>query len=514
MLRIFGLVFPLQEEPDFFRVIQRKLKIKKDMLRGWHLRSKKLVWRSGACAFEYIVDVEVPLELEEKILNNADYGVARVPEKIRRQPVPGEELLVEPPVIVGAGVAGYYAGLTLARAGYAPVLVERGPPMVERETDLLRGEGGFHFWTASFHNPPLDDPYSQEILDELVSLGAPESVSYETGVCLGADVMNRIWHGLQKKLQEAGGVVHPWTEMEDIIVDRDMVKGIKTNKGSMSTPLVVLATGQRAPGVLNLLAGKGVNFTPALSACGVRIEHPQKLIDEIIYRQRIKENNLPPASYNLNLRFSREKRTVYSYRDIPEGRIVSCSPQEGYISTSAIRDGYSGGNTAAIVISLHPYDYPQGALGGLDFINDLERRAYEEGQERGLPAQLLDDFIVNQPSRSLEALMPPTYRGELIPANLNRCLPKRFCQHLKGALSYFEKHYPGFYHPQLLLTGVESRVRMPVAVQKKYGFCVEGLTGLMVTGEVAGCPGSFLQLALTGIKAGEYIISRYRPSYC
>ncbi len=385
-----------------------------------------------------------------------------------------------PVVIVGAGPAGLFAALRLAERGIRVVLLERGKPVQARRRDIALlnkrgtvdpesnycfGEGGAGTYSdgklytrADKRGPVLD------VLRTLVAHGAPQDILVDARPHIGSNRLPKVVARLRHTIEAAGSTVRFGARMVDLFCDRRRVRGVRLVDGEeLDAAAVVLASGHSARDVFHMLAAAGATLEPKPFAVGVRVEHPQPLIDAIQYGRDASHPLLPAASYRLTATVG--GRGVYSFCMCPGGWIVPASTE----SDSVVVNGMSLSRrdspfaNSGIVVAVEPDDLVQlgygGVFGGVEFQTALERRAAElGGGNQVAPAQRLTDFCAARESKSLPRA---SYRPGVRAAPLHAELPAFVAERLRAALSRFARVMRGYDTSEAVAVGVESRSSSP-----------------------------------------------------
>jgi uncharacterized protein len=433
------------------------------------------------------------------------------------------------PVIVGAGPAGLFAGLRLAAAGWAPVIIERGDGLLGRigavdrfwkqgkldpESNIQYGIGGAGTFSDGKLTTRIKDPQVEEILETLVRLGAPPDILYWQYPHIGTDLLRNVVENLQNLIKDYGGEVRFRARLTDLHVDNSRVTSIQVNGNSViDTDCLVLATGNSARDIYSLLFRKGFKLEAKAFAVGLRIEHPQEVINKAQYGRWAEHPKLGPAEYHLTYKHQETGRGVYTFCMCPGGRVVGATSGFNQVVTNGmsyhVRD--SGVANAAIVATVSQNDFgAESPLAGVRFQEDLEGRAFQAGGSNYFaPVQRWGDFMKKQPSTKFGEFKP-SYLPGATAANLWDVLPEGICRAISEGILYFGKLIRGFDWPEAVLTGVETRTSAPVRVVRDERRETEGIGGVYPTGEGAGYAGGIVSSALDGWKTAEAILERYQ----
>lgn len=440
-------------------------------------------------------------------------------------------------IIVGSGPAGYFAALLMARAGLRPLVIEQGSPVVERQKKVYEfwrggrldrysnvqfGEGGAGTFSDGKLTTGVKSERKQEILEEFVLCGAPEEILYRSAPHIGTDTLSEVMPNFRRNIERLGGEVRFHTRLEDIVVKGGALRGaVVQNLTDQSTETLtceqlVLATGHSARDTVRMLRQRGVAMTPKPFAVGLRIEHPQTLINSAQYRQTddsFARQHLPPAAYKLSARLP-NGRGVYTFCMCPGGFVVAATSSADKIVTNGMsRQARSSGKAnSAVLVGVNPSDFgaETKALAGLEFQEELENQAFiAGGGDYFAPAQTVGDFLQDRLSAP-EMLNGATYRPGARPYLLGSLFPRFVTASLKEGLVQFERKLTGFATPEAILTGVESRSSSPVRIVRDQRTLMSNVRGVYPAGEGAGYAGGIMSAAIDGLKVAERICSDLR----
>ena len=494
----------------------------------------------------YTVDVKLVGAREEKVLlscrKNPDVGPA--PEVRYRCPEPGKEILAERPLIIGTGPAGLFCGYLLAKAGYRPLLLERGEDVESRtrrveefwktgvlsaDSNVQFGEGGAGTFSDGKLNTLVKDKDGRntEVLKIFVENGAPEEIRYESRPHVGTDVLSRVVKHMRERILSWGGEVRFSTRVTELVIEGGRVRGVVCENGErIDAGAVVLAIGHSARDTFAMLEKKGIPMEAKSFAVGFRVEHPQELINLSQYAQRRPEA-LPPASYKLTAKTS-EGRGVYSFCMCPGGYVVNASSEPGRLAVNGM--SYSGRNgknaNSAIIVSVTPQDYGAGGpLAGIQFQRMLEERAFRAAggavpiqryadyagteRENGSAVAEADGMVREKRERHVPADFAPAIKGAWKFADLRDILPSSVRKAFLEGMEAFDRIIPGFADDAVCLSGVESRTSSPVRIPRDETL-QSSVRGLYPCGEGAGYAGGITSAAMDGMRAAEAIAARYQ----
>ena len=429
----------------------------------------------------------------------------------------------EPVLIVGAGPAGMFAALKLLTRGYKPVILERGKDVHARKFDIARlsreglvdtdsnycfGEGG----AGTFSDGKLFTRSSKrgdirEVLHQLVQFGADPDILVSAHPHIGSDKLPQIVENIRKCIVGHGGEYHFDCRVEDIVRKADGSYELKAPCGSFSARKVILACGHSARDIYRLFVSRGWAVEAKGFALGVRVEHPQWLINKIQYHGKW-QPFMPTAEYAFVTQI--EGRGVFSFCMCPGGILVPSSTEPGELVLNGMSNSARNSKwaNAGVVVSVEPEDLPHyqkyGPLSSLEFQRDVERSMFDFSSSFKAPAQRMMDFCRRVPSANLPA---SSYHPGTVPAPLHELLPENISLRLKYAFPYVgNKLMHGYYSNEALLLGVESRTSSPVRLPRDPQTLEHvDLPGLYPCGEGAGYSGGIVSSALDGIRCAEQV---------
>jgi uncharacterized FAD-dependent dehydrogenase len=426
------------------------------------------------------------------------------------------------PVVIGCGPAGLFATLTLAERGMPPLLLERGKNVTQRVSDVNRfweegrlnpeshvhfGEGGAGTFSDGKLTSRVKNPFTARVKGILVEMGAPADILTDARPHIGTDKLRAVVVRMREKLVELGAEIRFGARVTDFIMNRNRIVGVVINEHEeIRTERVILAIGQSADDTYQKLHERGVRLEPKPFAMGLRVEHPQELINEIQYGKWHQHPELPPADYFLTARIEDMNRSVYSFCMCPGGQIIGCSASAGGVVTNGMsasrRDGLYA--NSAVVVNVRVDDFGDAPLTGLAFRREWEDRAYIcGGGNYNAPAQRLADFLKDATDG---VVGPTTFRPGVRAASLREILPGFVAEALKKGFRLFEQKMPGFASTEAHLIGVETRTSSPVRITRGPDGQSVTVAGLYPCGEGSGYAGGIISSALDGIRAARQIV--------
>lgn len=529
VVRVTGIKLSLDEDEAVLAVkIAKKLRIREsDILDYKIFRQSVDARKSRMIFFVYTVDVE--LKDGQSVLSGInDRDVTATPDMEYRFVETGQETLKHPPVVVGTGPAGLFAGLLLAQMGYRPLLLERGADVdarteavrafwktgrLDRDCNVQFGEGGAGTFSDGKLTTLIKDKRCRKIINELVLAGAPQEIAYSYKPHVGTDILKTVVKNIRKKILELGGEVRFNSRLTDIVVEKDSLQYLIINQGEkIAAQALVLAIGHSARDTFSMLHQRGLRMTPKAFSVGVRIEHPQRVIDRAQYKNFAGHARLGPAEYKLAYH-GPGGRSAYTFCMCPGGVVVAAASEDGCVVTNGMSEYARAEKNAnsALLVGVGPSDFgSEHPLAGVEFQRMWEGKAFGLGGGNfGAPVQLVGDLLADRPSLKLGGVQP-SYTGPVVPADMKECLPGYVVDTLKEAIIDFDRRLEGFALPDAVLTGVETRSSSPVRLQRDES-CCSSIGGLYPAGEGAGYAGGIISAAVDGMRVAEHIAMKYKP---
>ena len=429
-------------------------------------------------------------------------------------------------IIVGAGPAGLFAALHLIELGYKPVILERGKTVSDRKRDIAAihrehlidpdsnygfGEGGAGtFSDGKLYTRSKKRGDVGKILEVLHFHGAQDEILIDAHPHIGTNVLPRVITSIRQSILNAGGEIHFNARVTDLIINKNEVKGVVLLNGETFEGIaVVLATGHSARDIYYLLDQKKILLEAKSFAVGVRVEHPQELIDRIQYHGTKRGNYLPPATYSFVEQV--QGRGVYSFCMCPGGVVVPAATAPGEMVVNGMSSSERGGNFAnsGMVVEIHPEDLPLefqkwGTFAGLKFQADIEKQCFfQAGSTQFAPAQRLDDFVNYRNSSNL----PKTsYHPGIVASSFHEWLPTFIRLKLQEGIKQMGRKTRGYLTNEAIILGIESRTSSPLRIPRNPQ-TLEHIQAkrLFPCGEGAGYAGGIVSSAIDGERVAEMI---------
>ena len=555
-LRVNDIRVSLLKEKTLKECAADKLGIKQDALHKVQVLHRAVDARRKnniGLLYHVVVEADLPQSVSKKVLSRPGVSVF-IPAQ-PEAPQLGEVAMTERPVIIGAGPAGLTAALELAKYGYRPLVLERGRKLEKRVADVERfwqngdfdpvsnvqfGMGGAGTFSDGKLTTRVNDPVMADILQAFVKAGAPKEILTEHKPHVGTDKLRAMVQGLVAEIECLGGEVRCETQVMDFLLKKGRLAGLLLNDGTvLSTETVVLACGHSARDTYQALASRGIGMEAKAFAIGVRVEHPQVLIDKAQYGDFAGHSRLGVADYALVYHTEDRKRAAYSFCMCPGGQVVAAASEEGGVVVNGMslyqRD--SGIANSALAVNVTPDDFGAEPLAGVAFQRKYEKLAFlAGGKNYKAPAQSVQSFLqgtkptlrdvreslgefamrykegepVGKPQRPFSGTMP-SYRPGVTEAALETLLPVFVTDTLKQGIRYFGRRIQGFDGPFGILTGVETRTSAPLRVVRGEDYQSVTHAGLYPCGEGCGYAGGIMSAALDGYHVARAIMRKYKP---
>ena len=526
MLRITNLRLELKSDTaELKSAAAKRLKISENDIQSFRLIKKSVDARKKA-DIHFICAVELTTGRDTRVINRAKAKNTELAEEKKYIPVDGRELTSRP-VVVGFGPAGMFAALIMAEAGQRPIVLERGKAVEERQSDVTAfwqsrrlnpesnvqfGEGGAGTFSDGKLTTGTKDPRISKVLEEFVLAGAPQEISYEAKPHIGTDRLPSVVRGIREKIISLGGEIFFECRMTGILTKDGGLKAVKYtdrsgSEQSLETENAVLACGHSARDIFQLFMDEGIPMESKAFSVGARIEHPAGFIDKAQYGSFAGHPALGTADYKFSAHLE-NGRGVYTFCMCPGGEVTGAASEQGHIVTNGMsryrRDGEN--SNSALLVSVTPKDFGQGAMAGIAFQREIERLAFiRGGGDYSAPGQRVGDFLSGVKSTAFGA-MKPSYRPGVSPGDISCCLPNFVVSSMAEGIGMLDKRLRGFAMADAVLTAPETRSSSPVRLLRDESRQSPELKGLYPCGEGAGYAGGIVSAAVDGIKTAEGIL--------
>ncbi len=525
LVREIRLPLPAGEEEAKARAL-RLLGVGRGQVRDAAIAKLSVDARRGRPQLVYTVAVTLHSEEAEQRLAGAGKGTLVCPQPFT-VPV-GAAPLAHPPVVCGLGPAGLFAALVLARAGYRPLVLERGPEMSRRvaavaefertgvldeNANIQFGEGGAGTFSDGKLTTRIHDPLCAFVTRTLLEHGAPAEIAVRQKPHVGTDLLRGVITSIRREITALGGQVCFSTPLLGLETRGGRLAGVRTSGGTIPCEALVLAPGHSARDTFAALAGAGVTLAAKPFSVGFRAEHLQSRIEESLYHEAAGHPALPRGEYQLSHHVG--GRCVYTFCMCPGGQVVAAASESSRAVTNGMslhaRDGENA--NAAVVVSVNGTDFANDPRQAIAFQRELEAKAYAAGRAAGpyaAPAENVGSFLAGGGKLALTDVQP-TYPRGVTACDLGALLPGELTGALRAGLAAFERKLAGYTAPQAVLTGLETRTSSPVRIPRGENYESVDVAGLYPCGEGAGYAGGIMSAAVDGVRAAAAVAGRYSP---
>ena len=467
-----------------------------------------------------VVNLKVRVYIDEPMTD--DYLVP----PIEYTPVDGKRQAI----VVGMGPGGLFAALRLIELGVKPIVLERGKDVMQRRIDASRiqregivdpesnycfGEGGAGAYSdGKLYTRSKKRGSVERVLGIFVQHGAREDILIDAHPHIGSDKLPGVIKTMRETILRCGGEVHFETRVTRLVVENDMVTGVETVTGEQYSGPVILATGHSARDVYQMLYDSDITVEAKGIAVGVRLEHPQRIIDQIQYHSMLGRGDyLPAAEYNFVTQI--DHRGVYSFCMCPGGFVVPAVSEPDGLVVNGMSPSNRGSHWAnsGMVVEIHPEDLPDrfiqyGELAMMKFQEEMERRAFvEAGNSLIAGAQRMKDFVEGKASRNIP---PSSYLPGVQPSRLDQWMPPFVAKRLRKGFKTFGQHARGFLTNDAIVIGVETRTSSPLRIPRHQELLHHiTLQGLYPCGEGAGYAGGIVSSAIDGERCAEALAAMF-----
>lgn len=483
--------------------------------------------RHGQPRLVYTVAITLKDEGEAPAFAGASPCVA-VKERAAFRVENGAEPLSSRPIVCGLGPAGLFCALLLARQGFRPLVLERGPALARRvqavehfsatgqldeNANIQFGEGGAGTFSDGKLTTRIGDELCGFVTQVLLEHGAPPEIAWRQKPHVGTDLLRGVIASIRAEIEALGGEVLFDTRLTGLKTAGGRLCGVETTRGAFPCQALVLAVGHSARDTFAMLMDSGLELTCKPFSVGFRAEHLQTVIDTALYHEAAGHPALPRGEYQLSQHVG--GRCVYTFCMCPGGQVVASASEAGQVVTNGMSyHARSGKNAnAAVVVSVSGEDFGQDPRRAIEFQRTLERRAFEAGRPAGpygAPAENVRSFLEGRGELIVRSVQP-TYDRGVCAADLGALLPDELTNTLRAGLRAYERKIAGYTGPDAILTGLETRTSSPVRLPRDESFQSPQLPGLYPCGEGAGYAGGIMSAAVDGLRTAREICRRYSP---
>lgn len=530
-LKINNIVLSLDE--DIERVKEKTLKkigLNNDDIADFKILKESIDARKkSSIKFNYAV--EVTCANEAKVAARANSNDIRIETiKYNGDFEFGTKRPDHRPVIIGMGPAGIFAGFLMAKKGYRPIIIERGEKVEDRtktvnefwkngilnlESNVQFGEGGAGAFSDGKLTTRIKDSRCDFIIEEFVKAGAPKEIMYMGKPHIGTDILKVVLKNIREQIINLGGEILFNSKLQDLIIKDKALKGIVVNGEEIPCESLILAIGHSSRDTYEMLCNRQVSMEAKPFAIGVRIEHPQRLIDESQYGSFAGHPRLKAADYKLTYTSEKLNRSVYSFCMCPGGQVVAAASEQNRLVINGMSNYKRNKENAnsALVVTVGPQDFlGDSPLRGMEFQRHYESLAFKlGGGNYNAPVQLAGDFLKDRLSTKMGEVTPSYTPGYEL-QDLRKTLPYYVIAALKEGLTSFDKKIKGFASQNAIMTGVETRTSAPIRIERNENLQSISTKGIYPAGEGAGYAGGIISSAVDGLKAAESIMKEWRKT--
>ncbi|HEY1050383.1 MAG TPA: hypothetical protein VGE39_11530 [Prosthecobacter sp.] len=530
MLQLSQILLPVDhQDPDVRAAAVKLLRVRDEEIINLKIKQRAIDARRGHVEFSFTVLVEV--KDEARVLQRlgkvphvapaADETYHQVAERSTRSDATR-------PVIVGTGPCGLFCGLLLARAGLKPLLLERGKAAGDRardvtgfwrrnwefnpESNVQYGEGGAGtFSDGKLYTQIRDREHRIPwLLREMVAAGAPEDILLKSRPHIGTDRLIKVVRHVREEIIALGGEVRFGARVADVVIEEGTMRAVVLADGeTIEGSRFVFGIGHSSRDTFEMLHRHHVPFEAKPFSIGVRIEHPQSLVDKSLYGKWAGHQRLGSAPYKF-VAHCGTGRAAYSFCMCPGGLVVAATSEPGMVVTNGM-SSYARAESNAnsgFMVDVRPEDMPGGhVLAGIEFQRKIERRAFElGGGDYRAPAQLLGDLLAGRASTG-PGKVEPSYQPGVVWTDLRECLPEYIIATLQESIPRIDRSIPGFSLEDAVLTGVETRSSAPIRIPRDaQTYQCTGVRHFYPAGEGAGYAGGIISAAADGMRVAEAIL--------
>jgi uncharacterized FAD-dependent dehydrogenase len=522
MIRVNELKLGISDKKDKLESkIAKKLNVNVKDILEYKIFKESIDARRDEIKMIYTVDVKIKDEM--KILKKGKFKSSPNYEYKNSDLNLNKEIR---PIIVGSGPSGLFSALILCQNGYKPIILEQGEKVENRvksiekfwnegiineNSNIQFGEGGAGTFSDGKLTTRIKDIRCRKVLEEFIELGGPKEIIYKNNPHIGTDNLRKITIKLRKKIELFGGEFKFNTKVTNLIIDNNSINGVEINsKDILLSSIVVLAIGHSSRDLFEKLNELNIKIESKPFAVGIRIEHPQEMIDLNQYGNINLREKLGAADYKLT--YNSKDRGVYTFCMCPGGSVVASSSEKNTVVTNGMSEYKRDKENAnsAILVTVMPEDYGTNSpLAGMYFQRELEQKAFKLGGSNYFaPATFVGNYLYNEEVKISDRKISPSYKPGVKYIDFNELLPSFINDAIKKALLYFDKRIDGFARKDSILTGIETRSSSPIRIiRDSETLQSETVLGLFPCGEGAGYAGGIMSSAVDGIKVAEKIMN-------
>lgn len=530
MIRLTDIKMPLNYTHDLLcKAVAATLRIDKQCITDIKLFKRSIDARKKNDIY-FNITADITLDRNEKsVISRCKSSKAAITEPYSYTYPKVSSPMNTRPIIAGAGPAGLFCALVLAKCGCMPIIIERGKSVDERTRDVEHfwksghlntgsnvqfGEGGAGTFSDGKLNTGTKDIRSRAVLEEFVRCGAPQEILFNAKPHIGTDKLKPTIKNLRKKIISLGGEFLFETQLTDIIVNDGKLTGVKLKKIDGNTlqleaESLILAIGHSARDTFEMLYKKRAAIQAKPFSVGARIEHPRELIDKSQYGNFAGNKNLGAADYKLAVHLN-NGRGVYTFCMCPGGVVVAAASEKGRVCTNGMSEfaRNAQNSNSALLVSVNPEDLASNEpLAGMYLQREIEEKAFiAGGGNYCAPVQRIEDFLKEQKSTHIGTVQP-SYMPGVQPSDLDLCLPHFVTNGMREGIAMLDKKLNGFALPDALLTGTETRSSSPIRILRNENMQSINIAGLYPCGEGAGYAGGIVSAAVDGMRCAEACIN-------
>jgi hypothetical protein len=511
--------------------LARILGLGPEALAGWRILRKSLDARARD-ALHFVYSAEVRLATDETRVADRARRRARAPIRIELcdeepfvMPAPGSRPLPHRPVVVGSGPGGLVCACFLAEQGYRPLVLERGRAVRDRihdvrafdaggpfdpESNYLFGEGGAGTFSDGKLTCRSSGPDVRRVLELFAACKGKPSILYESRPHLGSNRLPAVVKAIRRRVEELGGEVRFGCRVEDLDLADGRLRGLATSSGYIPATVAVLAIGHSARDTYAMLVRRGLPLVQKAFQLGVRVEHPQEVVNRVKYGPDPLEQKLGAADYVL---VAHGPRDLFSFCMCAGGYIMPSVSEPGYFCTNgmSLSKHDSPFANSGLVVTIEPRDFGgEDVLAGVRLQQVYERKAFEAGRGDYLcPIQRATDFLADRPTPEVP---PNSYLRGAVTARIAELMPPLVVDALRRGLPLMDRRWQGRFLPEATLVGPEARGSSPVRILRDEATReTPGIEGIYPVGEGAGYAGGIISAAVDGLRSARAIVARYAP---